>query len=687
MLGNEDDSQMNYLNRTGAFGIGIWLACAGVGWGQQPPPKDLMDASLEELMNMQVVSVSKKSQRVSKTAAAVYVITQEEIRRSGVTSIPELLRMVPGVQVSRIDNSTWAISIRGFNDEFSNKLLVLVDGRSVYSELLSGVYWGEQTMLLDNVERIEVVRGPGAATWGANAVNGVINIITKNARATQGGLIAAGGSSEEQGPLAVRWGGKFGGNSFYRVWGQYSRLASLYPEGVARSAYDRLDGAGGFRIDWDANRRDRVLVEGATFRQGDRKLVPDLNLRAPYGAVLEQREVFEGGHVLGRWTHTSSPASSSEFQVYYDRTDMPQLQLPLSASTVDVDFHQQRPVSDRHEVSWGAGFRNVRYQTEIGASYRLVPPDHATHLFNSFVQDEITLVPDRLSLTAGVKLEHNSFTGLEWEPTVRLLWSHSEHAATWAAVSRAIRTPSLAERFLSSTILAFPEPTTGLKAVLEVNGNPNFQSERLTAYEAGHRLSLGPRAYADLSVFWNRYSGLGGLSPDRPQLVMAPVPHILAPQSFQNGFAADTYGGELAVNCALSARWRVNAGYSRLHLTLRPEGPRPMTFAAVEGNSPQNQFQAGSLFDLRKNLHLDAFVYVTGRLPASPIWMPFESPNGVPAYVRTDVRLGWRPREDLELSLGGQNLLDPRHPEQASYRVGVQSEVGRTVIGGVKWFF
>jgi iron complex outermembrane recepter protein len=672
--------------RPAALGIGIWLACAGGGWGQ-PPAKDLMDASIEELMNTQVVSVSKKSQRVAKTAAAVYVITQEEIRRSGVTSIPELLRMVPGVQVSRIDNSTWAISIRGFNDEFSNKLLVLVDGRSVYSELLSGVYWDQQEMLLDNVERIEVVRGPGAATWGANAVNGVINIITKNARATQGGLIAAGGSSEEQGPLAVRWGGKLGGESYYRVWGQYSRLDTLYPRGLASPAFDRGGGETGFRIDWEANRRNRFLAEGAAFRHSDRTLVPDVDVPAPLGATRRQREVFEGGHVLGRWSHTNSAASSSELQVYYDRADMPQYQIPFSASTVDVDFHQQHGISDRHQVSWGAGYRSVRYSSDGVPNYRLVPPEHATNLFSFFAQDEVSLLPDRLSLTGGIKLEHNSFTGLEWEPTARLLWSHGDRAATWAAVSRAARTPSLGEQFVSATILSFPDPASGMNVLLGVAGNPRFQSEYLTAYEAGHRIGLGSRIYADLSLFWNRYSGLSGLLSRIPQVVMAPVPHILFTEEFQNGFAGDAYGGELAVNYAVNTRWRLNAGYSRLHVSL--SGPAGLTKASVsdQNSSPRNQFEAGSLLDLRKNVDLDVFVYMMGKVLGAPATFPGEISNGVPAYVRADLRLGWRPREHLELSLGGQNLLSPRHLEQISYHVGVQSEVGRTVIGNIKWSF
>jgi iron complex outermembrane recepter protein len=383
------------------------------------PSTDLAEASLEDLMNTQVTSVSRKEQKLSKVAAAIYVITQEDIRRSGATTIPDLLRMVPGLDVAQVDANSWAISSRGFNDPRANKLLVLIDGRTVYDPTFSGVYWDQQSVPLEDVERIEVIRGPGATVWGANAVNGVINIITKSSKATQGGLVTAGGGSSEAHEL-VQYGGKAGRNGTYRIFGSYDNYNN-HVNKADQSADDAWHLThGGFRSDWDLTPRDTLTAEADIIAGRERQVLTTfISLYPPLAATFDNPIRPGGGDILGRWTHTFSGRSDMALQVYYNginRTDYGAREL---SNTFDLDFQHHLAIGSRQDVVWGFEYRHTSDSILQGYAISFNPSSLSQNLTSAFVQDEIRLA-DSVSLTLGSKIEHNIYTGFEAEPSGRL---------------------------------------------------------------------------------------------------------------------------------------------------------------------------------------------------------------------------------------------------------------------------
>ena len=633
---------------------------------EKPPPPDLADATLEELMNIQITSASKKEQKLSATAGAVYVITQEDIRRSGMTTIPDVLRLAPGVQVARIQEHVWAITIRGFNNEFSNKLLVLVDGRSIYTDFSSGVYWDAQELLLENIERIEIIRGPGAAVWGANAVNGVINIISKSAQATPGGMVVAGSGNEELGFGGVQYGGALGPNAAYRVYAKYSQRNPLE---TANDFVRRRfrDGNAGLRIDWNPNQKDSWLFKANVYRGDAGEGYQDLTLRRPLNTFLDGHESFAGGSLFVRWQRKVSGRSRTQLQVYYDSYNREDEQLPLALDTIDVDFQHQYALSERQELVWGVNYRFSEHKARSTELTRLAP-QIGTNLFSAFVQDEISMAANRVHLSIGSRFEHNSFTGFEFEPTARLVWQPATRAATWLAISRAVRTPSLVERGVSAVNSIIAPP--GLPPIrTTILGDPSFGSETVLAYEAGQRFEYGGRLSFDVAAFYNRYDHLRSSRARQPVFSLTPIPHLELPVTLGNALAGHTYGAEIAANWTVSERWKLAGSYSWLHMVLhsRPD----------EGVSPRHQFQVRSYFDLTRTVQVDSSIFFTGRLPAPDIR----------AYVRGDVRLGWRPSPGIEFSIGARNLFDPDHTEFYSSRSVLPEQVKRDVYVKLVWRF
>jgi iron complex outermembrane recepter protein len=456
----------------------------------------LKQLSLEQLMDVEVTSVAKKEQRVAETAAAIYVITQEEIRRSGVTSIAEALRFAPGVQVSRIDSNKWSIGVRGFGSRLSRSVLVLIDGRSVYTPLFAGVYWEVQDMLLEDIERIEVIRGPGGTIWGANAVNGVINIITKSASETQGLLATAGGGSEEKGFGSLRYGGKIGQDFSYRVYGKGFRRDAQFTPHV--SDFDDWQmGQGGFRGDWNLNKSNNLTIQGDIYggTSGQRTAVSSLS--APFSTIVQKDADLSGMNLLSRWTRTLSETSSLALQVYYDRTFRREPTFQERRNTVDLDFQHRFKMTSRQELTWGLGYRYTRGDTDSVSTIVFAPVTRAVNLFSELVQDEIFLVVDRLRLTVGSKFEHNDYSGFEFQPTARILWTPVERHYVWAAISRAVRTPSRVEHDL--TLTASLNPAFPMFA--RITGNKDFEAEKVLAYELGSRVQPTDRLSVDLAGF------------------------------------------------------------------------------------------------------------------------------------------------------------------------------------------
>lgn len=638
-----------------------------------PQPVDLTNATLDELINIEVGTPSRVPQPVSQVAAAIHVITQEDIRRSGATTIAEALRMAPGLDVARIDSSRWAISSRGFNDFFANKLLVLMDGRSVYTPLFSGVYWDVQDTLLDDIAQIEVIRGPGAAMWGANAVNGVINIITKNSADTQGTLINAGGGSEEQGFGSVRYGGKIKEGLTYRAYVKYFNRDDFKQLNGGPDGADEWDMyRGGFRTDWQISDQNSLRVQGDLYSGTVGQAIDITSATSLVSGKFEGRGEVAGGNVLSSYQQTFSETSDLTLQLYFDRTERTDLASREIRNTYDLDF-QHRFGLPRQELLWGFGYRLTTDELSDGVagqnSLRFTDPERNDQLFSAFAQDVITVHPDDLKFTLGAKLEHNSYTGFEIQPNARLVWEPNADNTVWAAVSRAVRTPARFEH----TLDAYFSQGAFAGGIL---GDPMYDSEELIAYELGYRVKVSSRVSLDLALFYNDYNDLRvfdfvGIRPVPPPRFGIP---IFSPS---NAMTGETYGGELAVNWRVCRNWRLFASYTALDMQLHGKTAAGIFPEAAEGESPHHQLQLRSYYDLPFNLQLDGSVSYVDALPT----------RGVPNYTRVDLRLGWRPCESFELSIVGQNLLDDRHPEFGPGFLVNPNEIERSVYAKATWRF
>jgi iron complex outermembrane receptor protein len=660
--------------------VGILSCIVLPVWAQQSN-EDLTQRSLEDLMNIEVTSVAKKEQKLSKTASAVFVITQDDILHSGATNIPDLLRMVPGVDVAQINSSTWAISARGFNGQISNKLLVLIDGRAVYSPIFSGVFWDAQNVPLESIERIEVIRGPGATVWGANAVNGVINIITKKASDTQGGLLSAGGGTYEHGFGTARYGGKLSTNATYRV----------SADGFARDHFPGIAGGngedgwnvvhGGFRVDADPSARDSITVEGDGQSGNASELASSVvSISPPVNAVFPLNDRFSGWNLLSRWNHVASPHSETSLQVYFDRSTRGNGSYGIGLNTFDLDFQHHVGWGERQDIVWGLGYRLTSDDTLTTTQISFNPASRNTQLFSSFVQDEISVLPNRVYLSLGAKLEHNDYTGFGLQPSARISWTPSDRNMFWAAVSQAERTPARSDTDIRDNYIALPGPN-GLPVLVSFFGNPKFNNEVLRAVEAGYRAQLTKRFSLAGTVFFNDYRGLASVEPGTPFLESEPSPlHLVIPSSFSNLEHGETHGLEVFANWRVIHRWSLSPGYSFLTMHIHPDAlsQDSITAAATEGGSPNHQVQLRSHVDLPGHWGWNASAYFVGRL-SSPI---------VPSYTRLDTNVVWQVAERFSLTLAGENLLRDHHLEYNGAISTVSSSmIKRSTYAKFTWLF
>ena len=616
--------------------LSLGLVCSLVA---QEAPRSLGDLSLEELGNIDITSVLKRPEPLSQAAAAVFVITREDIRRAGVTILPEALRLAPNLQVAQVSSSQYTIGARGLNSGDVNKLLVLVDGRTVYSPLHSGVFWDAQDLLLGDVERIEVIAGPGGTLWGSNAVNGVINILTRNAKETEGTLITAAAGPENRYLLGARHGGRLSDRASYRIYGKVLQMDdSASPAGTpAMDGWHRVQG--GFRIDWAAG--DDTL----TF-QGD-----------AYQALMDQASLadqrIDGQNLLGRWGRALAPDSHLEVQLYADRThrDLPTV-FGETVSTFDLDVTHRFRVGDRDEIVWGGGYRATEDDVRNSALLAFLPAHKDLHLGNVFAQDTRSFLRGRLSLTVGAKLEHNVYTGWEFQPSARLAWKPEADHLVWAAISRAVRTPSRLDRDLY----------VNLPPILVLNGGPGFHSEKVVAFEAGYRAQATSRFSLSVSPFYNVYQELRTLE--------------VKDQVLGNQMAGHTWGAELWGELRLTEHWRLKPGYAylRTSLHLQPGSSDPIG-PPEAGNDARHRFQVTSHWNVTSNFEIDGTLRHLSALP-NP---------AVPAYWGLNLHLAWRLSPRLEVSLVGQNLLSPRHPEFGA--PGARKELERGGMARVLWTF
>lgn len=616
----------------------------------------LTELSLEELMEVEVTTVSKNREKLTNAPAAVFSLNAEDLQRAAVKTLPDALRLVPGMQVGRVDAHDWAISARGFADVFSNKLLVLQDGRSLYTPLFSGVFWDAQDTMLEDIERIEVIRGPGATLWGANAVNGVINILTKPASETQGGLAAITAGTDPRFSARARYGGAFDPATHFRVYAkhtQHDNSPALGGGGRASDAW-RLAQTG-FRIDRRQGAENLLTLQGDAYRGSENQIFILPDALPPFTRSTRSRNTFDGANLLGRWTRRSLAGRETTVQSYFDYTGRETSIFGETRRTFDLEA-QQRFAARAQQITVGAGYRTTADRVENTPAVSLEPPRRRTDLWNAFVQDDIELSKS-VHLILGSKFEHNDFTGWEVQPGARLLWTPDTRNTLWASAARAVRTPSRAEHDVRLRQIT---TTPGVSVIS--SGSRDFNSEILAAFEAGWRFRARDKFSIDLATFVNRYRGLrtNELSPaslfllSRLATPTPPAPPIVLMAAQGNNLRGETYGGEIAAAAQLAAGWRLRASYSHLEIALR-KAPHSTDLNAelAEGRSPKHQGYLWSQHDLSPHWRFDFIVRAVSRLPAPRI----------PAYAVADARLAWRPSDRTELSIAGRNLFDRRHPE------------------------
>lgn len=584
----------------------------------------LKNLTLEQLMSIEVTSVSKRPERLSETASAIQVITAEDIRRSGATNLAEALRLVPNLQVAQVNASQYAISARGFNNVLANKLLVLIDGRTVYTPLYAGVFWDVQNPPLIDIDRIEVISGPGGALWGANAVNGVINIITRKAGETQGLAAEAAAGTEWLADGMARYGGSLSRAFKGRVYAEGFKRGSTF-RGDSIDAHDEWHMyQGGFRIDGTPSSRTDLTVQSDLYYGR-----PNPDGATPVTAA--------GGNLLTRWSHQLSGRSDFQLQVYYDRSYRDfNNGFTEDLKTYDFDWQHRFELGSRQEIIWGLNVRLMDHRTDNLELFAFLPESKLLHLYSGFVQDEITLARDRLRLTLGVKPEHNDYTGWEVQPSGRLAWTPDSRQTIWAAVSRAVRTPARIDRDFTLSI------APGVPFII----GGNLQSEEMVAWELGWRLQAGRLASLSVSTFYNDYDDIRSAEPGPPPLGI--------PVTFANGVAGHSEGVEIASTLQPTSTWRLRAGYTFLSRELhRKPGSADLNNATAESDDPKHQFLVESNLDLGRHVAWDAVLRYVDALPS-----PF-----VPSYFGLDLRLAVRLAPRLELSVAGQNLLQHRHRE------------------------
>jgi len=645
------------------------------------PGNEYLDMDISQLMQITITSVSRRPQNLSDSAAAVFVITGDDIHRLGVTSIPEALRLAPGLQVARVDANQWAITSRGFSGTFANKLLVMIDGRSVYSPAFSGVYWDMQDTLLEDIDRIEVIRGPGATIWGANAVNGVINIITKKADDTRGGLVGIGGGNEESFNGGMRYGAKLGDAAYGRVYLKYHRQDSFTLHADGEDANDDWDSLRtGFRMDGDRGTMNSWTLQGDLYHNNENQIVfPYWLATFPYR--LEKRDSFDasGGNILGRWRQKLSRTDSWTFQAYYDFTNRDELIMDQTHHTVDLDFQYRGRFGGRHDLIMGLGYRLVDADFDNSFQVAVTPSHRTDNLYSGFIQDEIALVGDQLRLTLGVKWEHNDFTGNEIQPSGRLLWKVNAHHTMWAAVSRAVRTPSEFEE--SGRITVAVDPTSPpFPRLYTLNGNDHFDSEELIAYEAGYRWLPRDDFSLDLALYYNDYDRLLTADP-------------LSRQTFnelflQNKLFGSTYGVELAVDWRPIQQVQCKLAYTYIGFDLKLDSDNIHSDLAdiVEEISPRHQVSLLTTYTLTRGLQLNLWGRYVGELKSSKNILARGTVHA-DEYLEMDVNLSWQAMDNLELMLAGRNLLNSSHLEYVSEFSTPPIEVGRGFYGKLTYHF
>ena len=638
---------------------------------------DLSLLSLNELLNVEVISGAKVPEKATDTPSAIFVITQEDLRRNSVQSIPEALRMVPGMHVYQIDANKWAVSARGSASRFSNKMLVMIDGRTVYSPLFSGVFWDVQDVMIEDIDRIEVVRGPGGTLWGANAVNGVINIISKESADTQGTLVSLQAETSESGEISARYGGWLNDRISYRLYGKYFDRGNFETPAGEDAADDYHQARGGFRMDMNITASNKVTLQGDLYGGESGETVEYITPFPPFENFVTIAAPVSGGNILGRWTRTFSKTSEITLQAYYDRTNRDDFFVDEAIDTADIDFQHRLNVTGGLEVLWGLGYRNTKSDM---VGHIIVPglisysTDHQVsndNLFSGFLQGRIPIAGEKGELTLGTKLEHNDYTGVEWQPSARFMWNLNDDHSLWAAVSRSVRTPSRTEH--DSDIKAggrlLPPQQGGLLSFVSVSSNEEIESETVYSYEAGYRGRPMEYLFFDLSIYYNKYKDLvAGDLMGSPQF--QPGGYVTLPFLLNNAMDGETYGAEISCGWSVTDWWRLTGGFTWFQVNILNEGnSKDPRVGFGEEENADHLVSLVSYMDLPHNFEINTSLYFVDALDGLDI----------NSRTRLDFNIGWHPTDYLTLVIGGRNLFQDGQQEFTDTMDGIlASDIAQT---------
>lgn len=697
-------SKAFYRAKHWVAGLGTML-CLGYGSlqaaNQEPENEnlpDLTNLSVEQLMNLDVSSVMKVPTDVNHVPAALYVLSNEEIRRTGATTIPEALRVVPGMHVAKVDGNKWAVSMRGFSSQFVNKLLVLVDGRSVYNPLFSGVWWDQQDVMMEDIERIEVIRGPGASLWGANAVNGVINIITKSAKNTQGGLVSSHVGTQRYGG-GLRYGADLGDDAYLKVYGRHSNYSDSKTLGGSGSAGDEGEMSKiGFRYDKALNNLNKLSLQGDAFlgeSHGALQTFPNLSgnqtpaLAPPYSSNLPTDQLFSGHYIQGRWEQRQNADSNTVLRMYWDRHSRksPYLDSEYQIDNIDVDFQHNFKLNDSHMLVWGSGIRFNLNNFQDSAQIAMTANNRTDRIYSLFAQDDITLVPDRWRLTLGTKLEHNPVTQFEVQPNARLLWTPDEKHSFWGSVSRSVRTPNWVEQNISYGLQTRP-PIGGGPAsasnpfnpavLLNLTGNPDLTAEKMIGFELGWRGQLSRQLSTDVALYHYSYDDYVSLAPNLR--ILPGRSYLVQSIEYTSYGHVQVYGGEFSVDWQVTDAWKLRAAYSHEEERFRLSPMAPAGTTLISGDSyPAHKAMLWSMYQVTPTLKLD----LNWRYSDQTGFNGTQSR----AYQDLDGRLAWDLGSGVELALVGRNLLNSSHFEYGSDLFSTATAVQREVYGTLRWDF
>ncbi|MFC1850521.1 TonB-dependent receptor plug domain-containing protein [candidate division CSSED10-310 bacterium] len=674
------------------LGISVLFSMSIIPALAQDDDNDLvLEYGLELLLDMEITSVLKKPQKLSEVAAAVFVITKEDIRSSGVTTIADALRMAPGVNVARLDSNKWAISIRGFLGRFSNKLLVLIDGRSIYSPSFSGVEWELHDLVLDDIARIEVIRGPGGAIWGANAVNGVINIITENAQNTEEGLLDIGAGTEESVLGSFRYGGALTASLSVRGYIKYFERDAFVDKSGSEAFDDWKALHGGFRGDWSLSEKSVLSFNGAIFDVDVNQMFTTALLEPPYSQrALDSKEV-SGSDLMLSWDHTFL-LSSISVKTYFNHFEAKEIVVTEERETFDVEFQHNFLLADYHEISWGLGYRETNDSFQNTLHISSDPDSHSFNIFSTFINGEFTIRDNLLFCIVGSKFEDNDFTGFEVQPNVRFLLTPTPHNSVWLSASRAVRTPARSDEHSRTSLSSAIPPDSELNPydlpiLIVVYGNDDILSEELLSYEMGYRATISEKLLFDVAAFYNIYDNLVSIEEGEPHLdTYDSIDYIAIPYEMQNKLNAITYGGEIVCDWQ-AAKWlRMQAAYSYLYLDFTLDDDSTDIGSKLnEGRSPQNQFSLRISSQFAKLEFSTWFRYVD-EIPE--VISEFTEYRSVPSYTTLDCRLTWKLHKQVELSFVGQNLIEEQHLEYTPDIFTTDAtEIERSVYGKLTFRF